>query len=334
MVKPFTSAHHSRETGAALISALLIVSIMSVVTLSILETIRFSARVSTNIADREQSRLYAVAAEELAKSTLQQAWQADAARNPVLDEWTRTPLLFPIPDGTIDGRVHDGANCFNLNSVVKGIDAGAYEYSAEGTRRFEHFLFQFGVPAADATSLAAELADWIDTDQQTSFSGAEDDYYLGLDVPYRTGQQLVADISELKSLRSMTPDLYDTIKPLICVRPTPDAQPLNLNTLEEWQSPILAAYLGEDFDVNSALQIIRERPVGGYDAVDTFFEQAIRDADTIDTATRELFALTSDTYAVAATIQYRETVIGITSTLQISQTGDITTLSRRYGSVQ
>ena len=328
-----SSLSRRAERGAALISALLIVSVMSVVALSVIQTIRFSAKLSTNIADREQARLYAIAAEEVAIATLNGAWRAEAQRNVTLDLWTRTPLNFPIPEGTIQGQVVDGANCMNLNAVVSENNEEQFAADPTGLRRFEHFLSQFGVPAADAVTLAAELADWIDDDQRTSFGGAEDDYYTSLAEPYRTGQQYMADISELRSLRSMTPALYETLKPFVCLRPTSDAQPLNLNTLYDWQAPILAAYLGEPFDLNAAVQIIQERPVGGYDSVDTFFEQTIRDEEIRDRTDRSLFSLASDTYAISADIHYRQTVMSVVSTLKVEDSGQITRLSRRYGSV-
>ncbi|MEO0714391.1 MAG: type II secretion system minor pseudopilin GspK [Pseudomonadota bacterium] len=322
-----------KQRGAALISALLIVSVMSVVAVSIMDTIRFSARLSTNIADRDQARLYAVAAEELAKSTIRQAWRADSTRNPVLDQWTQAPLTFPIPEGLIEGGVRDGANCFNLNSVVSSGEGG-FRYDELGAARFEHFLEQFGVPTAESALIAAELADWIDTDDQASFGGAEDDYYLGLDSPYRTGGQFMADPSELRALRTMTPSLYETIRPLICTRPTNLLQPINLNTLQDWQAPLLAAYLGQTYDTAIALQLLIERPVGGYGAVSDFFEQAIREPETFTEAARERFALISNAYEVAATIRFRDATVAVTSTLQISDAGDITTLSRRYGPIE
>lgn len=326
-----TSSH--REYGAALISALLIVSIMSVVALSVIQSIRFSTRLSTNIADREQARIYAIAAEEIARSTMHSIWEPEAERNIGLDLWTQTPLHFPIPEGAIEGRVMDGANCFNLNSVVEGGETG-YAFSPIGVRRFEYFLAQFGLPSSDAAILAAELADWIDTDQNVSFGGAEDDYYTGLETPYRTGQQFLADITELKSLRSMTPELFDTLRRFVCVRPSTDIQPLNLNTLYDWQAPILAAYLGAPYDIDAAVQLIQERPIGGYNSLDTFFEQAIRDEEIRSTADRSLYALASDTYSLSAIIRYRQSLINVVSTLQIDESGNITRLSRRYGSVE
>ncbi|MEM7767126.1 MAG: PilX N-terminal domain-containing pilus assembly protein, partial [Pseudomonadota bacterium] len=52
------------DRGAALITAMLIVSLMSVVALSLVDTVRFAARLSINLESREQAQLYAIGAEE------------------------------------------------------------------------------------------------------------------------------------------------------------------------------------------------------------------------------------------------------------------------------
>lgn len=321
------------ERGAALISALLIVSVISVVTLSLLETIRHSARLSNNIADREQARFYALAAEELVISNIKQLWTAESERNVGLDLWIQTPILFPIPDGSIDGELSDGANCYNINTIVKASEEGGYDYDEQAAGRFAKLLEEIGVPPSDALSIANEAADWIDTNRQTSFSGAEDDYYTGLDTPYRTAGQLLTDVSEIKSLRSMTPTLYETLEEFMCVRPTTDLEPLNLNTLESWQAPLLAVYLGGDYTLEQALQLLQERPVGGYDTLSTFAEQ-LRIFENQEEARTDLsnkFALASEIYSVSATIRYRDTSLSVVSTLQITDGGDIRRLSRKYG---
>ncbi len=318
MMLPDTLRDRTRQAGASLISALLIVSVMSVVSLSLLETIKHSARLSSNIADREQARFFALAAEEIVKQNLADLWEPDSERSIALDLWTQTPLLYPIPDGTIQGRVVDGANCFNLNSVVKTTDEGTIA-DQDSSRVFTHLLEELSVPASDAVAIAAELVDWIDSNDQTSFSGAEDDYYASLRTPYRTGGQFLADITELKSLRSMTPQLFETLKELTCVRPTPDLRPLNINTLETWQAPLFAAYLGEDYTIESALNLLQDRPVGGYDRIASFEEDLLAQENREDprTNTQDLFSLKSDIYTVRAVISYRQASLHVQSTLQI-----------------
>ena len=64
------------QSGAALISALLIVSVMSFTALAVIENLRFSMKLTSNLAQREQARLYAIGAEELAKTTLKTTFQA------------------------------------------------------------------------------------------------------------------------------------------------------------------------------------------------------------------------------------------------------------------
>ena len=92
-----------QDEGAALITALLIVAIMSIVTLAILDSVNFSTRMSYNIAQRDQARLYALGAEQIARAMLKENVKEEKDRYPVLDAWTRSPMIFPIDGGSIEG---------------------------------------------------------------------------------------------------------------------------------------------------------------------------------------------------------------------------------------
>jgi general secretion pathway protein K len=135
------------ELGAALLSALMIVSMMSLVALAVIESLRFSITAATNIEQREQVRLYALGAEQLAISTLEASIQTrkklgvgNQRRREELDQWTQKPLVFPIDGGMITGRVKDGANCFNLNALVSSDQEGTFVTNSKNVEMFANLL--------------------------------------------------------------------------------------------------------------------------------------------------------------------------------------------------
>lgn len=324
------------EQGSALVTALVLVALMSVVAIAIMDTVRFATRVSVNVAAREQARLYAIGAEQLAAGTLAEL-RADGAIGeayPALDLWVRTPVEYPIPGGSISGRVIDGGNCFNLNSLVvdqEGLLIAQPRAAAELART----LALSGIGVSEAERLSAVITDWIDSDSRPGFGGAEDPFYVTRDPPYRTPGQYMTDVSELKLMRGVSPEIYAAVRPYVCVRPNALPSVLNLNTLELWQAPLLASVLGEEFDAASAERFLSDRPVAGFGGIDEALSSPLLSLnDERRTALSRRLALASNYYDLKVTVRYREAVIRLSATLQIASTGNITTVSRHYGSME
>ncbi len=324
----------ARETGAALISAMMIVSVMAVVAMGVLDALRLSVRLSLNLEDREQANLYALGAEELAAARISEAWRIEQTRQPVLDEMMGEPFLFPIPDGQIRGVARDGANCLNVNSVVTSDGEGGLQPDPEGRARLARLLDLLGVPPGESEAIAAAVADWIDTDARPGLGGAEDSYYGSLAEPYRTGETYMADVSEIRQVRGMTPQLADALAPFLCARPSAAPSVLNLNTLTLEQSPLLAAYLGAPYETDRAARILAERPVGGWREVSSVFALSLLQEPQISPEDQALYGLSSSVYDVALEVDYRGTRVTLTTSLAVEDSGRVSTLSRRYGVLQ
>ncbi|MEM0986507.1 MAG: type II secretion system minor pseudopilin GspK [Pseudomonadota bacterium] len=322
------------DSGAALISSMLIVSLMAIVALSIVESVRFASRLSINLETREQAQLYAIGAETFAKESVGNFWVPGQDRQPAVEQWVGQPFFFPIDSGGIQGEAKDGANCFNLNSLVsqgEGVDRVTNPVTlAEFTRLLRHL----DMLDSEASALATATADWIDSDQVAGFSGAEDPFYGALDTPYRTAGGAMVEPSEIKRVRGMSLPLYERIRPHICTRPTLEVQAVNMNTLRAWNAPLLAAILDEEMAVSDALEIIEARPAGGFSDIAEIAESPqIRDLELDDEVLGRL-GIKSRYVDLTVQVRYRDVFLDMISSLQIDETGDITTLSRRYGSAE
>lgn len=319
------------QSGAALITALVIVAVMSIATIAVLDMMRFSYRVAVNTQNRDQARLYLLGAERLAAATLKTARGARSADSyPLLDAWTREPIIFPIDGGQITGRVVDAANCFNVNTVV-AVDADGYVKDEESAQRLELLLQMRGFDAQSSSELVSALVDWIDQDSTPGYGGAEDAYYMSLPAPYRTAGGFLADISELKAISGFTPDMVGALSPYLCAYPNVDLHALNVNTIDLWQGPLLRAYLGADFDEQSVVDILAERPVNGFKSIEDFFASPIFVETPLQPDQKEYFALKSSYYTLQAEIRYYDTATALTSTLEVGDSGGSAVLSRRYG---
>jgi len=108
------------------------------------------------------------------------------------------------------------------------------------------------------------LTDWIDRDTQRGPNGAEDGDYLRREPPHRTANTALASVMELRSLEGITEELYQSIRPYLCARELGEKTTFNINTAEPIDAFLLSSILGGPDHYQTALQIIAERPQGGF----------------------------------------------------------------------
>lgn len=227
-------SQHKQQRGIAMITALMIVAIAVTITASIFVQQRYSIRLTNNFQDLEQAYQYAYAAEELAG-----VWLArDAKENEhdsLFDFWASDDLPpFEIDDddgnaiGEVKMAIEDMQGRFNINNVF---DVKKNEPRQQLVRAFQLLLQETGVP----TSFSHSVLDWIDPDDETYVNGAESTYYLALDPPYRAGNKLLVDSSELLAMKmdgvEKQEDKAEKLEALFfhtAALPTPTA--INVNT--------------------------------------------------------------------------------------------------------
>lgn len=260
------------ERGAALLTVLMLVSVMAVLSASALERLRLSTRLAANAGAIDQARAYALAAEDIAASRISTLVEADPARTP--SGWEGRETNLPLPGGAATAVVRDGGNCFNLNSVVSGAPGTPLMTRPAGIAQFVALMKVLGIGEAEARRVAVSLADWIDSDGNPQPEGAEDSSYAGGETPYKTANTLVVDPSELRAVAGMTPELYEKIRPWICALPSTDLSPINVNTLTPEQAPLLSMLLPDTLSPDRARALIAARPAEGYESGYAFWRAA------------------------------------------------------------
>ena len=252
------------ERGAALLTVLLLVAVMSVVAAGALERVTLATRLVGNAGAMDQSRAYAQSAETIARIRLADLVAATPGKTTLEGGWLGAPQTMPVPGGTAQVTVFDGGNCFNLNSLVTGSDENSLKIRPVGILQFQGLMQVLGIDPRIAQQVAASTADWIDTDSVPQPGGAEDDFYLRQATPYRTANRFMTDASELRAVAGVTPAIYTQLKPWICALPTSDLSPLNVNTLLPEQAPLFAMLIPGKLSVAQARQLLAQRPEGGY----------------------------------------------------------------------
>ncbi len=267
------------QHGVALLTVLLLVAVMSVLVMGMLEDIRFGVRRAGNAQAMAQAQRYAQGIEDVAMVQIRRLDRLGNGRTTTAGDWNGKAMAFPIEHGAIQARLSDAGNCFNLNSVVEGAPE-LWQRRELGVRQYLALLHELGIDGQRAQALADALVDWIDSDQARGPLGAEDAAYAVRRPAYRTGGTLLAEVSELRAIDGYDAATYARVRPYVCALPEDVLSPLNPNTLDEDDAPLLAMLTLGAVDRASARRLIAGRPGAGWGDLSTFWSlPALADAD-------------------------------------------------------
>ena len=309
--------HHSprRQTGVALITALLVVAIAAAAATAMTRQQQLQITRSANILNAEQAYLYVLGAESFARQVLRR----DAGDGPVDHLGEGWAVLVPptvIDGGDLFGRLEDLSGRFDLNRLVDAEGPAAVPIA-----RFQRLLRQLDLPVEGAWN----VVDWLDDNQDPSpAGGAEDLEYLRREPAYRSAGRHMTSPSELLLIDGFDMVAYQLLEPHVTVLPTPI--PLNVNTA----SAALLQGLADSFDPGIAEQLVDARGEDGFASVDDFLDQVETLAgDEIRGQVAEAsLAVGSNFFLFQGEARFGRGRVRLASLLQRADDGVVTTVRR------
>ena len=272
-------AKPSGERGAALLTVLILVAVIAELAATALEKLRLTTRLGGIAVAIEQARGFAFAAEALAIIRIGDLLERSQGKVSLLGGWSDRPFALPLGDvaggGSAVARVTDGGKCFNLNGLAQGLPGqpGVLIGNAVETAHFAKLMRLLGISGQVAQQVATAASDWIDSDPNPQGGGAEDPVYLARDPPYRSGGTLMADVSELRMVSGVTPELYAQLRPWVCTLPEAKPTMVNINTLAPEQAPLVAMAQVDTISPAAIAQALLRRPPQGYADIGAFWAQ-------------------------------------------------------------
>lgn len=217
-----------RQAGAALVVALLVVA---------LATLLAYAVSSRNAVDLRRTEALARAGEAAQLSLGLEDWALQQLRRDLidgepydsrLDAWAQPLPPLPVPGGVVVGQLEDLDGRFNLNSVLRR------EGQRDGLQiqRLQRLLTVLELSPA----IADAVADWIDADSTVTGAGAEDLDYLRADPPYRAANRPLQHLSELRWIQGVDDEVYRRLRPHVTALPNTASLNLNTATVPVWRS--------------------------------------------------------------------------------------------------
>lgn len=241
------------EGGFALLQVLLVFAMLAV----IVSQLQYAQRIQIERAYQSlflgQAQAYIDSAEAIAQVGLKLDLD-NTSKDTFGEAWNQPIGPLPLDEGSIALDLNDLQGRFNINWLHP--DSGNAPAAMESMKRL---LLELGLGA----DIAEELKKWFDKD-----SGAEFDY-LDMEPSYTPSFQLMADITELRLLKSVDREAFAVLAPYVSALPA-DA-PLNINTASQPVMMALVSYIGQA----EAQQLIDARPEEGYDSVDALTNQAL-----------------------------------------------------------
>ncbi|RDL44611.1 hypothetical protein DN730_09490 [Marinomonas piezotolerans] len=247
-----------RQRGVALIVALMVFAIVSGVAVSVLSSVNQTLTIAQFSQRDVQQKETLLGGEAWAMAWL--ASQGNEQEASLVIDWQAPWQLhqqnFPLDEEgqSLEIEIVDRQTCINVNGLVQ-------ESSREVTRqRLMRLSSALGVESL----WIDHLSDWVDEDQSLgSPNSREDEYYLGKERPYRTGDTSLSSLSEL-TLLGLDDALQTALAPYICALPVELG--MNINRM----SDVMLKALLPDISADQRASITAQVQTTGYPSVDDF----------------------------------------------------------------
>lgn len=248
------------ERGAALVTVLLLVAIMSALIAVSFDRLSLAIRREGNRALAEEARLDLISAEAIGAyriTTLENLTSGGGQPT----GWNGQVVTVPVPGGRVTARVSDAGNCFNVNGLTRFDETGSLVAQPIAITQFARLLELSGAPATEAARAAAAVADWIDSDNAPLPGGAEDEVYSA--SGFRAANAPITNVADLGRVEGMRP-LLPRVDDLLCALPEHALPSVNINTIEVRHARLLSAVLPQLASPARAAEQIRTRPTNGF----------------------------------------------------------------------
>lgn len=258
-----TAPRHER--GVALLAAIILVAIATIIAATIAFKSAMSARRGIASLSFEHSVLVAEGAEALAAYALKQ--DADdggtTSTDSYLDQWARPFGPMEIYPGVIlEASVEDLQGRFNLNSLVNS----ELKVDSEAHGEFQRLLLALQLEP----EWADKIADWIDADSEASgFQGMEDNGTTSQTPPYRTANTILTSTTELLALPGFGRERFQKLAPYVAALPPKTA--LNVCTAP---GIVLDALIADGYrEYGDAEALANNRKTGCFPTLEQYYQR-------------------------------------------------------------
>jgi general secretion pathway protein K len=302
---------HVKNRGVALITAMLITALASLVAANLAWDNALDVRRTMVLLNSEQAMQVALGAESWVVGILHQDLQ-DSETDHLGEIWALDIPGFPIEGGDVTGVIQDLQARFNVNNLID--DNGRIE--EDSLERFRRLLNSLDLDPR----FAGIAADWMDSNVEASFpDGAEDAIYTGILPPYRSANQSLTSASEFAALEGMDRQSFNVLRRHITALPGRTNVNVNTATAAVLQS------LDENMSDADVEGLIAERESAGFGDIQTAFQSLVT-PDVLNTLEEK-----TSYFQLKVVVRIDTVRVTLYSVLQRSPQGGVTPILRSFG---
>lgn len=199
-------ARRSRQSGIALVIVLIVIIVLAGMASGFAWFMKVEMKLANNHLSDSELEWLGRSGVELARYMVGQQLNLNQPCDALNQKWAGGPgqtndlLEFVylednyLGNGVFSVSITDNERKMNINTATEDL--------------LENALSVLGADSTLASTITDSILDWRDTDDDAKLSGAEGEYYLGLDPPYYCKNGPLDDISELLLIQGVTPELY------------------------------------------------------------------------------------------------------------------------------
>tara|TARA_Y100001970_G_scaffold169042_1_gene206684 strand:- start:503 stop:1471 length:969 start_codon:yes stop_codon:yes gene_type:complete len=319
-----------RNKGVVLISILLIVLLLSAIAITFGNKYLVSIKRAQYIEFQSLSLNAFRNVEAMSLNKIDKSLRFNSnnlsKENPLISD----QIFFEINGAKIVGSIDDASNCFNINSLVSS-NKDDYQENKKSMNVFRELMYLTEMDNNIVEEIIDQVIDWIDKNTNPRAYGLEDYYYSGpLHNPREySGGRLLVDIEELKSIPSVRLVDWKIFDDLFCAYPFASDLKININTLDEKNTLLLASFFPM-INIKDAEFIIENIPLDGFQDMNAFL-RAFNEIDLSSPNGDVLF--TSDIFNIKTVIDYEGYSASSKSTLIYGKNKNGYILSRTYNGI-
>lgn len=250
----------AQQRGVALITAVLVVALAATAVAAMSARQNIDIRRTGNLLAANQAWLYAQGMEDWALA-LSVRDQHENQVDHLQEGWAKQLAPLPVEGGELSGRIEDLQGRFNLNNLI--LESKPSEIDI---KRFERLLTWLDIEP----TLSRAVVDWIDEDDEpVPTHGAEDEFYLQQNPPYRASNAPLISVSELRFIKGFTAEIVHALTPYVTALPRYTA--INVNTAP---LPILMI-LADNLSKSEAEALRDGRGEKGYPSIEDFSQHPV-----------------------------------------------------------
>ena len=259
--------------GAALIMALFVTAIIASVSAGLFSMVSTNLENEKNMISEQQAILTTLSLESFTKKYLNNKENRNNIVLAANNFSQKSPINLPLERGNLEANIVDMGQCFNLNSLISISATGEETANQENLEFFKNLMKSLFIQDQKIEEISPAVIDWLDKDFfPDSYLGVEDDYYRNEKPARLTSNQFFFDITELRDVKGMTEEIFQKLKPYICVFNSVETK-ININSLNPFYPNILVALSSNTLSDLEARNILNSKPLGGYSSVSDFLNK-------------------------------------------------------------